>query len=1012
MSKIQNTVWSIYKEAIKICLIGVIVFGVVFSTTAKANDTFKVAVLHGTFENKRHSDEFDSALRTLGIPSDKYGCTTNEMNTFIAKISDYDMVFFTPLFNFTKDGKNETIDMSIMKGYAPKFKEYIKKGGAVIITDGNYANVVDWLTYVDPGLGLIIIPDGLLAEGEPKPDSSLLFPNDLKKTNKFSMYWSHYLLPKNSKWDVLVSKYKEGEELEGERACLVVWRYEKGYVFVTNGRPQNAAPIENWRANLEFQRLGIDVTQYSESAKISVGQNIAEVSLKNHSKTPVKGKLEVVVSKLPEFVNVCAENTWDIVLNNGNQEIFEKAVEIGGKKEAAFSIPYNVTLRGEAEVKFRFVTENGTATFFSRLVTLPELFTVTPPRYRGVLSQFRRGDTVGIGINVYPTKEDISDLVVNLAIFTPEGEKVSSYRGGAIFGETMVHIPFAKDLPPGNYAVKASLTKGYYGKALAEANTTVKVLEYVEGQTVIDEDLTFIVDGKPFFPLGIYHIPTTDYEAAAGLGFNLVQAWPWDVNGGSVEVALTNGLKVLFEGAADPAGFFNNWYPRIGKHPSLMMWYCIDEPSDTSMPNAIKANEAFRELDPNHHTYMVSNSPMRYKEHRQLADVVAPDVYPYWQGATNFFTKIYRDRPLDHISTYIDKAIKASENTRPIVFVPQALGHEPNSVLKAMSFLAVTHEARGIIWYAWKELGGPGTGVGLYPEQQPMMKETCSEIKTLVPALLNVGRSQFKVGEAESDVHGLFCKAPDGPNYVIMVNPWNKEATFTVNDDYLKTATVLKNSFGEGQIPVGNRSFTTTLPPYGVATYEWTPQTVAAKTAELSDRSFSIEAAFYVGNTNRCVEMFDEVKKTAKIINGKFTIPVVETVAGKTELDSSSSLVVFVKYRGKTLAVSSERSPSPIYVTIDMLESLYENDFTVKGDNFEIVKTRYGANGSVVDVTKIIADYVKDGKLEAPTTRNIYKHSVWAVPKLTLAVFYRDLSDNTIKVKMELEDKNTFLTLP
>src|SRR5690606_7935112 len=134
----------------------------------------------------------------------------------------------------------------------------------------------------------------------------------------------------------------------------------------------------------------------------------------------------------------------------------------------------------------------------------------------------------------------------------------------------------------------------------------------------VDEDGTFLVNGKPFFPMGLYHVKPQDFKDVAALGINTVQFWTWhtatDEHGVArgLAAASSHGLKAIFELNHKSEKIYRDTVRNHGENPAILMWYGLDEPTEGDYGKAATLRDTFNAEDPHHPVYLLSCVPDRF----------------------------------------------------------------------------------------------------------------------------------------------------------------------------------------------------------------------------------------------------------------------------------------------------------------------------------------------------------------------------------------------------------------
>lgn len=452
----------------------------------------------------------------------------------------------------------------------------------------------------------------------------------------------------------------------------------------------------------------------------------------------------------------------------------------------------------------RYITRNESKPFHRPVEPKP-LLQVQPSRFRGMLSTNRRLSEVEFPITITPDgKHDLRGANILLEVRNNQGKVVA--RSTSLEGKTFLD----PKLPQGKYSIKVELFSGK-GERLTDASTSVEILPPSPGQMLIDEDGTLLREGKPFFPLGIYHVPLKDYDRAAEIGFNLFQIWSWDGTK-ALEILEKKGIVALWEqNHASPQTIAEHG-KKLAAHRSLGLLYTGDEPSEERFDQMHAINDAWHQHVPNRPTYVVSYVPVNFTQNAAMADILAVDTYP-WPHT-----------PITAVSNIMDMARKATKGKQSIIFVPQCFGKEPEDAWRSMAFLALTHGAKGLIWYPWNQVGGGPVGLGMHdhPELQKAAKRLITELKAISPALTSTIPARYFV-EANGKLHGMVCFDVEKQTaYLLLTNPTQEKLQYTLEIPELEeSATTLKEAFSNQSIPVKQCEVSLNLEPYATRIYAW-----------------------------------------------------------------------------------------------------------------------------------------------------------------------------------------------
>jgi hypothetical protein len=270
-----------------------------------------------------------------------------------------------------------------------------------------------------------------------------------------------------------------------------------------------------------------------------------------------------------------------------------------------------------------------------------------------------------------------------------------------------------------------------------------------------DERGRITVNGKPFFPILLYDVPT-DPESLKMLrehGFNTLTAKP-EVS----DTLLANGFYTAVQPGKDPVTNLDGVLFGIGMDSPALYW------KQDLLKKAKADLVRMRELVPNRTimnaigywedepTGVYSNkvpSKERYDELVKLLDVSAPYLYPIPY------------QPVRSVSEAVKRAKTATAGKKPLLPILQLFTWEAKdryptpAELKCMVYLSLIHGADGIGYYSYNYVSGKkGTNVAReQPELWQEVKQINSEIAEIRTLLLEERKSQsrFKKGHQRSN---------------------------------------------------------------------------------------------------------------------------------------------------------------------------------------------------------------------------------------------------------------------
>ncbi len=289
----------------------------------------------------------------------------------------------------------------------------------------------------------------------------------------------------------------------------------------------------------------------------------------------------------------------------------------------------------------------------------------------------------------------------------------------------------------------------------ADADTGVKVVG----------DACVLVDGKRFFPVGIYSAVEVDFPRLAEAGFNLVHTYQWEGKSNHdwgkawLDAAHKHGLMALV-GLYRPRVRKMEFEPcakrieRYRRHPALLAWHTMDEPAwekegdpgEKYMPAVYRF---VKKHDPHHPVTAVVCHFTDTKRFVDTVDIMQADYYPIPPIPPSY----YSGTGFRGIKIFVDAWREASNASKPFWFVCQAFDYSLSKEkkydvpeewrrfptrreLRTMTYTAVASGARGVLYWSLSRLKNareqsPITG----EDHWKRLRSVTLELKQLMPLL-------------------------------------------------------------------------------------------------------------------------------------------------------------------------------------------------------------------------------------------------------------------------------------
>ena len=316
-----------------------------------------------------------------------------------------------------------------------------------------------------------------------------------------------------------------------------------------------------------------------------------------------------------------------------------------------------------------------------------------------------------------------------------------------------------------------------------------------------DEAGVTLVDGKPFFPVGIYIYQLTP-DIMADLkakDFNTIVNISGDgFQIGQLDTIRDNGMMAVVPSSPD-------WVAAARNHSALLAWYLRDEPEGHGhSPEAVR--ERYLELkkdEPNHPIGLTHYLFESFGQYKDGCDYTMSDVYP---------VTAQRDVPLLNVGIHIDEAHRVHGGAGWPTWAwiqcfggPQTDGGKwavprPDE-LRCMTYIALVHGATGILYFAyWPQAPEMWASVGPLNREINRLAPWLTAPGTDIPARSSQGAVQVR---ARKSVRGLL---------VIAVNTGGETVDADITLEGVQ-ATALDLPFESRQVPLTGGGFHETFAP-------------------------------------------------------------------------------------------------------------------------------------------------------------------------------------------------------
>ena len=352
----------------------------------------------------------------------------------------------------------------------------------------------------------------------------------------------------------------------------------------------------------------------------------------------------------------------------------------------------------------------------------------------------------------------------------------------------------AASLPLGESKVVFELLDGKGKKTASKSLVFTRTAKPETKGVRIDRRGLTRIDGKPFFPLGMFFEERASKERVdryAKGPFNCLLPYP-EPTREEMDYAASKGLKMIFtlkdcyvglkyapKGVTNETAETAYASRRIGEfkdHPALLAWYVNDELGLDWLKRLATRRDLCERLDPDHPTYVAHYMVEDIRGHLPSFDVIGSDPYPICQTG---------DPPISQVMEHTRITRKGVFGARAMWQIPQAFDWGAYRVkdkdktrpptfeeMRNMAWQFVAEGANGLIFYAydssWEKMKWRTP-----PEE--MWSRVCrigEEVKEKVPVFLSEETAPAVTLITKDASVRVWCK--DGDVWLLAVNPTYK----------------------------------------------------------------------------------------------------------------------------------------------------------------------------------------------------------------------------------------------
>jgi hypothetical protein len=442
-----------------------------------------------------------------------------------------------------------------------------------------------------------------------------------------------------------------------------------------------------------------------------------------------------------------------------------------------------------------------------------------PPLAEGITTDRYRNETTGgpvrvnVGLSLGGTNAKPEDVKGKLEVRNQAGEILMIAEPSKVLADQAEFVIGSTALPVGDYQIHCRFSLPDDPATGQETVALHRVAKATERKVYIDQYQRVIVDGKPFFPLGMYwgSVNEKHLDIYADSPFNCLMPYGRP-KGEQLDWIHDRGLKVICSIKDYYAG--TKWCPKeiqtiederpaveqavaeCKDHPAVLAWYLNDELPRDMMERLNSHQEWLEELDPDHPTWVVLYQINDVRCYLSSSDALGTDPYPISTSpasraldwATRTRNAGFGRRSVWQVPQVFDwRAYKKSEEDQKKYRAPTLLE------IRSMAWQSIAAGSNGLIFYSWFDLHKMDK-VDPFETRWAEVKTMAAEVKKLIPAILSVEETPKVAVEAPEGV-AWTLRQLGADTYVIVVNSAEEPASAT----FRFPATVGKVSHEVGQ---------------------------------------------------------------------------------------------------------------------------------------------------------------------------------------------------------------------
>lgn len=396
---------------------------------------------------------------------------------------------------------------------------------------------------------------------------------------------------------------------------------------------------------------------------------------------------------------------------------------------------------------------------------------------------------------------------------------------------------FDAPVSQGQYPLSIKATSK--GKEVYSREVNVYAGDDTRNPVRIDGKNRLVINGKPVFPLFVYHTFPEDVPLLAKIGFTLFT--PRYPNSAAfslptrddksiaiakqfLDLAKANDILMAASGGIFAHGgtstqMNTKGHEALDDHPALGIWYGADEPGRNRIrqlqPGYTEAKQTITRP-----VFSVTNRYDHLQTLGETVDILGNDPYPIPNVS------------LRYVADFTRASVKAVAGLKPVwtvipqyEYTPRDNKRPTEQELRSMAYLAIASGAQGLGIYAWDDRNAitkKGWRTGDHPEDVKILETVIGELNKLQGVLIIPNSTRVLTLTPDNPAIHVAMKESGQDSYLFVANDSRGAQEATLSIAGLQSADGVDVHNGSQKISIRGGNVLLQLPPIGTRIYKLT----------------------------------------------------------------------------------------------------------------------------------------------------------------------------------------------